>query len=638
MQVELTYVPYDELQRIRKLECSVVERTQLFATLTRINTLYMIMQAGSGHIGSSFSAMDIVAWLYMNEMDLPENPDADGDIYFSSKGHDAPGYYSVLLGLGRLDFSLIHELRRLNGLPGHPDVETPGIQTNTGSLGTGISKAKGMALAYRMQRKDFRIFVLTGDGELQEGQFWESLPSAVHKGLNEITVIVDHNKIQSDTLVSLVNDLGDLEAKLSAFGWHVARCDGHDMEAFANCLQECRAITDRPQIIIADTIKGKGVSFMEDISMLDLDNLYQFHSGAPAADDYIKASDELIAAANEQLQNLGSKMLKLDHDALLPRPTVEDPQRLIAAYSRALVEQAESRPELVALDGDLMLDCGLIPFKDKYPERFIECGIAEQDMVSMAGGLALRGMLPVVHSFACFLSTRPNEHFYINATEKTKIIYVGSLAGLLPSGPGHSHQSVRDIAILSAVPGLVLIEPCTELEVDMAFDYSVNVSSSSVYLRLVSIPYDIPFQLPDNYQFEYGKGVALTKGGEAVIFSYGPVMLTQAVRAAELLMEEHGLGLCVVNLPWLNHVDEDWLRSSVKGFKYIFTLDDHFEKGGQGEMLACKLAEMGDISGYRLHRFGISEIPACGVNEEVLQAHGLRGIDLSNSINSKIMN
>ncbi len=636
--MELTYVPYDELQRIRKLECSVVERTQLFATLTRINTLYMIMQAGSGHIGSSFSAMDIVAWLYMNEMDLPENPDADGDIYFSSKGHDAPGYYSVLLGLGRLDFSLIHELRRLNGLPGHPDVETPGIQTNTGSLGTGISKAKGMALAYRMQRKDFRIFVLTGDGELQEGQFWESLPSAVHKGLNEITVIVDHNKIQSDTLVSLVNDLGDLEAKLSAFGWHVARCDGHDMEAFANCLQECRAITDRPQIIIADTIKGKGVSFMEDISMLDLDNLYQFHSGAPAADDYIKASDELIAAANEQLQNLGSKMLKLDHDALLPRPTVEDPQRLIAAYSRALVEQAESRPELVALDGDLMLDCGLIPFKDKYPERFIECGIAEQDMVSMAGGLALRGMLPVVHSFACFLSTRPNEHFYINATEKTKIIYVGSLAGLLPSGPGHSHQSVRDIAILSAVPGLVLIEPCTELEVDMAFDYSVNVSSSSVYLRLVSIPYDIPFQLPDNYQFEYGKGVALTKGGEAVIFSYGPVMLTQAVRAAELLMEEHGLGLCVVNLPWLNHVDEDWLRSSVKGFKYIFTLDDHFEKGGQGEMLACKLAEMGDISGYRLHRFGISEIPACGVNEEVLQAHGLRGIDLSNSINSKIMN
>jgi transketolase len=226
--VELTYIPYKELERIRKLDCNAIERTQLFATLARINTLYMIMQAGSGHIGSSFSAMDIVSWLYLNEMDLADDPDAHGDVYFSSKGHDAPGYYSVLLGLGRLEFCQIHELRRLNGLPGHPDVITPGIQTNTGSLGTGISKAKGMALAHRLQDKKARIYVLTGDGELQEGQFWESLPSAVHQGLNEITVIIDHNKIQSDTLLSLVNDLGDLEAKLSAFGWHVTRCDGHD--------------------------------------------------------------------------------------------------------------------------------------------------------------------------------------------------------------------------------------------------------------------------------------------------------------------------------------------------------------------------------------------------------------------------
>ena len=621
--MELTYIPYKELERIRNLDCNAVGRTQLFATLTRINTLYMIMQAGSGHIGSSFSAMDIVTWLYLNEMDLAEMPDADGDIYFSSKGHDAPGLYSVLLGLGRLDFSLIHQLRRLNGLPGHPDVETPGIHANTGSLGMGISKAKGMALAHRLQGKKARIFVLTGDGELQEGQFWESLASAVHMGLSELTVIVDHNKIQSDTWVSLVNDLGDLDAKLTAFGWYVTRCDGHDMDAFSNCLDECRAITDRPQISIADTVKGQGVSFMADTAKLDADNLYQFHSGAPAAEDYVKASEELIAKANEQLQSLAATQLELEHCLLLPRTAAEDPQRLIAAYSHALVTQAESKPELVALDGDLMLDCGLIPFKDKYPERFIECGIAEQDMLSMASGLALRGMLPVVHSFACFLSTRPNEHFYNNATERTKIIYAGSLAGLLPSGPGHSHQSVRDISILSSVPDLVLIEPCTESEVEMALDYSVNETSSSVYLRLVSIPYDIPFQLPENYRLEYGKGVAVTEGDDAVMFSYGPVMLTQAVKAAELLKEEHGLGLCVINLPWLNHVDADWLRSSVEGFKYIFTLDDHFVKGGQGEMLGCSLSEQNEATNFRLCRIGINKIPACGQNDEVLCEHGM---------------
>ena len=631
--MELTYIPYKVLERVRKLDCNAIDRTRLFATLARINTLYMIMQAGSGHIGSSFSAMDIVSWLYLNEMDLGENPDSDGDIYFSSKGHDAPGYYSVLLGLGRLEFCKLHELRRLNGLPGHPDVITPGIQTNTGSLGTGISKAKGMALAHRLQDKKAKIFVLTGDGELQEGQFWESLPSAVHQGLNEITVIIDHNKIQSDTLLSLVNDLGNLEEKLSAFGWYVTRCDGHDLQAFSACLEECKAIKDRPQIIIADTIKGRGVSFMEDISTLDLDNLYKFHSGAPSAENYIKAKDELIAAAAEQLQKLGEEAIQLEYRTLLPRPAVKDPQRLIAAYSRALVAQAENRPELVALDGDLMLDCGLIPFKDKFPQRFIECGIAEQDMVTMAGGLALQGMLPVVHSFACFLSTRPNEHFYINATEKTKIIYVGSLAGLLPGGPGHSHQSVRDIAILSgSVPGLTLIEPCTEAEVEMAFDYSVNVSKNSIYLRLVSIPCAISFKLPEDYRLDYGKGVSLTEGEDAILFSYGPVMLSQGVKAAALLKEVYSLDVRVINLPWLNHVDTDWLRGNVEGISHIFTLDNHFVKGGQGEMLGCVLAEMDTASVYHFHRFGINDIPACGLNDEVLKEHELDAKSLSESI------
>jgi len=630
--VELTYVPYEELQRVRNLKCDGVERTRLFATLSRINTLYMIMQAGSGHIGSSFSAMDIVTWLYLNELRLADHPDGDGDIYFSSKGHDVPGLYSVLIGLGRLDFDLIHRLRRLDGLPGHPDCETPGIHTNTGSLGMGISKAKGMAIAHRLQDKKAKIFVLTGDGELQEGQFWESLPSAVHQGFGEITVIVDHNKIQSDTWVSKVNDLGNLEAKFSAFGWYVTRCDGHDLEAFAACLDECRDITDRPKIIIADTVKGQGVSFMAHTAMGKSDELYQYHSGAPDDESYAKAATELVATANVQLQTLGASPLSLERSPRSPRAIPKDPQRLIAAYSRALVAQAERNPKLVALDADLMLDCGLIPFKERFPERFVECGIAEQDMISTAGGLALRGMLPVVHSFACFLSTRPNEHFYNNATEKTKIIYVGSLAGLLPSGPGHSHQSVRDISALNAVPGLVLIEPCTESEVEMALHYSVNDVSTSVYLRLVSIPYDMSFNLPVGYRLEYGKGVALTAGDDAVMFSYGPVMLAQAVKAAQLLKKELDLGLRVINLPWLNRVDTDWLKDSVQGFEHIFTLDDHYERGGQGEMLTCRLSEQNEVTKNRFYRIGIGEIPACGQNDEVLREHGMDATALADRV------
>ena len=229
--LELRFVPVSEFARLRASATDPVERTAAYAALARINALYMIAGAWSGHIGTSFSSLEIMSWLFLNEIrDLQAGPECC-DIFFSSKGHDAPALYAVLLGLGLLPEARMHELRRLGGLPGHPHVETPFVQANTGSLGMGISKAKGMALANRLRQTPRRIFVLTGDGELQEGQFWESLASAAHLGLGEITVIVDHNKIQSDTWVSTVNDLGDVEAKLRAFGWHVSRCDGHDVGA-----------------------------------------------------------------------------------------------------------------------------------------------------------------------------------------------------------------------------------------------------------------------------------------------------------------------------------------------------------------------------------------------------------------------
>jgi transketolase len=620
----LTYIPFREFEKLRALDSAPVLRTRLFATLCRVNALYMIARAGSGHIGSSFSAMDIVSWLWLNELEFNDGGIGANDVYFSSKGHDAPGLYAVLIGLGILPFEKIHALRRLGGLPGHPDIaSTPVVATNTGSLGMGISKAKGMALANRLQQRRGRVFVLTGDGELQEGQLWESLASAANQRLGEIVAIVDHNKLQSDTFVKNVSDLGDLEAKFRAFGWHVERCDGHDLDAFAAVLARVKKIADKPKVIIADTIKGRGVSFMEHTSLDSDTAMYRFHSGAPDVETYERAVAELIASAREQASALGVD-LKTDTSPRPVRAVPERAQKLVAAYSQALVEQAGRNPRIVALDADLVLDTGLIPFQKKFPERFVECGIAEQDMVSQAGGMALRGLLPVVHSFACFLSPRPNEQIYNNASERTKIIYVGSLAGLLPGGPGHSHQCVRDIAALAAIPGLVLIEPATEREVALALDWCVNGTRESCYLRLVSIPCEIPFELPADHRLELGKGVAITAGdgaADAVLFGYGPVLLPQAWHAAKTLREQHGFGLRVVNLPWLNRIDDAWLRETLAGVSHVFTLDNHYITGGQGEMIAARIAELG--LGARVTRFGLTDIPACGQNDEVLRAHGL---------------
>jgi len=623
--MNLTYVPRSELERIRALDVDPPLRAAAFADACRINALSMIMEAGSGHIGTSFSSMDILSWLHLEVLD-------DEDRYFSSKGHDAPALYSVLIALGRLDFDLVHRLRRFGGLPGHPDVlTTPQVHTNTGSLAMGISKARGFVLADRLQERSGRVFVLTGDGELQEGQFWESLQPTANRGIHEITVIVDHNKLQSDTWVSEVSDLGDLEAKVAAFGWAVERCDGHDLAAVRDALARLQSnAPDRPKLLVADTIKGKGVSFMEPHELpVAGDSLYAFHSGAPAPDDYDRALSELRVRLDGRLAEFGEPPVAREHVAVSsPAPPVR-PQRLVAAYGKALAAQAQRRPELVVLDGDLSLDTGLVEFRARFPDRFFECGIAEQDMVSQAGAMALAGALPVVHSFACFLTPRANEQIYNNATEGTKVIYAGSLVGIVPGGPGHSHQSVRDIGVMSGIPGMALIEPFCDEDVARALAWAIEEALGSVYIRLVSVPWDLGFDPPVLDRLQPGRGTLLREGGDVVLVTTGPVMVSQAWAAADALSDE-GVSAGVLALPWLRGVDGGWLAEVADGAP-IVTIDNHYLAGGQGEAVVAALAA--DVTqAVRVHCLGVTEVPRCGRNDEVLRAHGLDSETIAASV------
>ena len=630
-QARLEYVPAAELERIPGLAADAVTACALLADLCRLNTLYMIMRAGSGHIGSSFSAMDIVAWLWSRHLRSPNDQRAAGsDTYFSSKGHDAPGLYAVLIALGRLPFDRLHHLRRLGGLPGHPDVRTPYIASNTGSLGMGISKAYGMARAARLRGAGGRVYVMTGDGELQEGQIWESLQPAANDGLHELTVIVDHNKMQSDARVEAVSDLGRLEEKWRSFGWDVHRCDGHDVAAFQRALDAADGA--RPQVIIADTIKGKGVSFMEGIACGD--GTYRFHAGAPSLEDYRAAVCELVDRTNARLRELGGAPLALETANLPPRAVPARPERLVEAYGQELMMMAAERKDLVVLDADLISDCGILEFKHRFPDRFIECGIAEQHMVSAAGGLASRGLLPIVHSFACFLSARANEQIYNNATEGRRIIYTATLAGVLPGGPGHSHQSVRDISAVGSVPGLVMLQPCSERESRMAARWAVEENLESTYLRFVNVPLDLPYAVPADYQLHVGRGVFLRNGEDAVIIAYGPVLLKAACEAAEQL-RRGGSSVAVINLPWLNRIDEEWLSSTVARFGLVVSLDDHYARLGQGTLVAASLARTG-LTRPALVTLGLEEVPVCGANAEVLSHHGLDADAIADAVRTRL--
>lgn len=631
----LYYVPENEFSRILSLPIDNIKKVRLFASLCRINTLYMIARAGSGHIGSSFSSMEIMSWLQLNEVSA-----MDGNVFFSSKGHDAPGYYNTMIGSGKLSFDLIHQLRQLGGLPGHPDIKTPGIVTNTGSLGMGISKAKGIIYSNRYYKKSSWVFVLTGDGELQEGQFWESLLSAVNDKLHELIVIIDHNKLQSDTLVSKVSDLGNLNAKLEAFGFSVFRCDGNDLHQLSSCISQAKMILDKPKVIIADTIKGKGVSFMEHTAIDSDIELYKFHSGAPNEDIYKRAIQELINNTNSLLQTESFDPLLLEN---VSRPTISQPDNkpklLVQAYSNALLDQARVNSTIVALDADLVLDTGLLPFKKEFPERFIECGIAEQDMVSRAGTMALNNLLPVVHSFSCFLTTRPIEQIYNNSTEHSKIIYVGSLAGLVPAGPGHSHQSIHDVSFMSSIFNITCIEPVCERQVAEALQWAVNSENrNSSYIRLTSVPVEHNEVINDISLPSIGEGNIVQEGSNGIIFVTSPLLTIEVLKATAILLK-HNIRFTVVVMPWLNSLSIEWIKPLIQSFKDVFIVENHDYANSYGTFLIYQLAKYGLAGERNFYHKAVSGIPACGKVDEVFSFHKLNAEsiaeDIKNNIKSK---
>lgn len=626
---KLYWVPVREFDRVRGISNCSTTTLPVIADMARLNALYMIANAGSGHIGSSFSSMEILCQLRMEEIDYSR-----GDLFFSSKGHDAPALYAVLMAAGDLQEDLIHQLRRLGGLPGHPDVRTPHIVTNTGSLGMGVSKAKGIIFGRRLLGEPVRVFVLTGDGELQEGQIWESLVSAVNEKLGELTVIVDHNKIQSDYSLDRTSKLGDIGAKFAAFGWHVERINGHDISLLNRTFKRLAKIKHLPKVVIADTIKGRGVSFMEG-QALDSDvEQFRFHSGAPNAADYIGGVQEILDRINARLATLESAAIEIETVERSPGQPARPTSRLIPAYTQALLTAAERHANLVALDADLALDMGLFPFAERFPRRFIECGIAEQDMVSLAGGLARSGALPIVHSFSCFLTARSNEQIYNNATEHTRIVYVGGLSGVLPAGPGHSHQGLREISAIGGVPGMVVVAPSCPEEVAPLFDWCVDYDGPS-FLRLASVPVSLPFKPPDASSLKLGYGTSLRDGMDVGIVSSGPVMLAEAFKAAGLLADL-GIQTAIYNLPWLNVVSEEWIARIADGRRLLVTIDDHFVSGGHGEKIVAALARSGGANSLRVLQLGIREIPPCGRNDEVLAALCLDAKGISEAVQNAL--
>ena len=466
---ELRLIARQELDRFRNAAIDRDERLRALADMCRLNALVAVKRAGSGHLGSTFSAMDVVAFLLFEELNTAavgwDSPDRD--VYFSSKGHDVPGLYAALYALGVIPRERLLRLRRLGGLDGHPDVGVPGIEANSGSLGMGISKGRGIAWAKRHLGRGGRVVVMVGDGELQEGQNYEGLQAAAHERLAGLTVVVDRNELQSDKPTDEIVSLGELEERFRRV--RLARRDlrrprrrrasrlrsrrsarspiGRRCSSRARSrARACRSWSTRSRCARAAgrTAGTRALPTTSRSSARSRSSSDESPSGSR------RSVSSRSSSSGSRRRGARSETLEGEPEsgAGARRPKVTD-EYVVDAYGDELVRLGAERDDLVVLDADLASDCRVRAFELAYPDRFVECGIAEQDMVSTAAGLARHGLLPVVNSFASFLASRANEQIYNQASERTKVVYALHYAGLIPAGPGKSHQSVRDISLLA---------------------------------------------------------------------------------------------------------------------------------------------------------------------------------------------
>ena len=622
---ELFYFETSEFDKINNLKITWLNKKKIHSIMLRINILYMIQNAGSGHIGTSFSSIDLVNYLYFDFLKKE-------DIYFSSKGHDAPALYSVLMAKNILPISKIHKFRKINGLPGHPDIETKGIFTNTGSLGMGVSKAKGFLISNNLKKKNGKVIVLTGDGELQEGQFWESILKIPKNIAKNLIIIVDNNKYQSDLLVEETSSLANLKNKLQSFNIKTFTCDGNNFNDIKKTFEKIKDI-NAPKAIIANTVKGKGVRFLEG-NTSKKDMYYNYHSGSLSYAKYTEANNHLIKNIKKfnlketQIPNLSKKNLKNIN-------IIDDHQSFINEYSKSILKEGSKNKNVMCLDADLVVDTGLKKFKHKFSKNFIECGIAEQDMVSIAGSLALAGKIPIVHSFSCFMVSRAAEQIYNNITQKSKVIYIGSLSGALPAAPGHSHQSLRDIALMSSMPNFIIIEPVDVSQLSSILNWSINKTSKSVFLRLNSIPFKNYKELNLIKKNTLGRGKIISKGKKATLISLGPLMTRQAIEVKNDLKKNKNIDVEIISTIYANTFDGKWYKNILKkNNSPIFVMENHFTFNGFFSFICQSFIKNKIALDRDIHNLGFNEIPACGTNKEVLTRHNL---DIK-SIYKKIIN
>ncbi|BBB47267.1 transketolase [Pelolinea submarina] len=568
---------------------------QNMARTIREDLLTMIFAAQSGHPGGSLSAADIVTALYFHFLRIdPQDPRSpDRDRFILSKGHTCPVWYSCLAEKGFFPVEELLTLRAIDSrLQGHPDMnKTPGVDFTTGSLGQGLSIGVGMAISLHTDCRNARVYVVLGDGELNEGQVWEAAMAGAKFKLGNLTAIVDYNDLQLDGFCHDIMPIEPLKDKWLSFGWNVIEIDGHNMPEILEALTRVGEVLDQPTVIIAHTIKGKGVSFME--------NVCEWHGIAPNREQYVRAIQEI--SGDEGLDRLKKKfkplasMIEPPAETAKSKPSDRKPTR--DAYGECLAELGREFEDIVVLEADISKSTRTKIFADEFPERFFQFGVAEADMMGAAAGFASTGKIPFVSTYSVFSSMRTCEQIRTSiAYTRINVKIAVSHGGITPANDGVTHQSTEDMGIMRTIPNMTVIMPADYFSTKKLLRAALAMNGP-VYLRFTRDA--VPFIYSADEEFEIGRGKILEEGGDLTLVANGD-MLSVALQASALLRRQ-GIRAEVIDIHTIKPLDTNLILGSAAKTGRVITVEDHQINGALGsavaellgEELPCRMARIG---------------------------------------------
>ncbi|MFC8089205.1 transketolase [Streptomyces sp. NPDC057301] len=583
----------------------------------RVDSVRASDAAGSGHPTSSMSAADLMAVLLAEhlryDIDRPAHP--GNDRFVLSKGHASPLLYAAYKAAGAIEDGELVTFRKLGSrLEGHPTPRRlPWVETATGSLGQGLPVGVGIALAgQRLDRSGYRVWVLCGDSELAEGSVWEAAEHAAYEHLDNLTAIVDVNRLGQRGPTRHGHDLDAYARRFQAFGWHTIEVDGHDVDAIDRAYGEAESTVGQPTVILARTLKGKGVEAVQDREGLHGKPL-------PDADGAIAELGGRRDLRIHVHEPSATRMLHAVPGGRLDLPRWDKGEEVATrnAYGEALAALGTGRGDVVALDGEVSDSTRAEFFAKEHPDRFFECYIAEQQLVAAAVGLATRGYVPYASTFAAFL-TRAYDFVRMASVSGAGINLVGSHAGVAIGQDGPSQMGLEDLAMMRAVHGSTVLYPCDANQTARLVAAMAGLEGVR-YLRTSRGAGPVIYGPDEEFPVGGSKVLRSSDRDRLTVVAAG-VTVHEALAAADALDRE-GIQVRVVDLYSVKPVDRDTLRRAAEETGCLLTVEDHHEEGGIGDAVLDAFLDGRPVP--RLVRLAVRMMPGSASPDEQLHAAGI---------------